>query len=62
VGLAAALAFGQLLAGLVFDVNPRDPAIFAAVSFVLALIALAASYLPARRAAETDPLSALRHH
>jgi len=62
LGLAAALAFGQLLAGLLFDVSPRDPLILAGVSVALALIALAASYLPARRAAGTDPLSALRHH
>lgn len=62
LGLAAALAFGQLLAGLVFDVNPRDPIILAGVSVVLASIALAASYVPARRAAGIDPLFALRHH
>jgi putative ABC transport system permease protein len=61
LGLAAALAFGQLLASLLFDVSPRDPLILAGVAVALALIALAASYLPARRAAGTDPLSALRH-
>jgi len=62
LGLAAALAFGQLLANLLFDVSPRDPLMLAGVSVALALIALAASYLPARRAAGIDPLSALRHH
>jgi putative ABC transport system permease protein len=61
LGLAAALAFGQLLAGPVFDVNPRDPIILAGVSTVLPSIALAASYVPAGRAAGFDPLFALRH-
>jgi len=60
VGLLAAVTLGRLLSGLLFQVNPRDPFILAAVSVAFAAIALAASYLPARRAAETDPLSALR--
>ena len=61
LGLAASLATGRLLAGLLFDVSPADPLVLAGVSVALALIALAASYVPARRAAETDPLSALRY-
>jgi putative ABC transport system permease protein len=60
LGLAAALALGRLLRGLLFHVSPYDPVILAAVSGAFAVIALAASYVPARRASETDPSSALR--
>lgn len=60
VGLAAALLLGRLLNGLLFQVRPNDPAILAAVAGAFAAIALAASYAPARRAAATDPLAALR--
>jgi putative ABC transport system permease protein len=61
LGLAAALGVGRLLRGLLFNVSSRDPLILAGVSVAFAVIAVAASYVPARRAAETDPLSALRH-
>jgi ABC-type lipoprotein release transport system permease subunit len=60
LGLAAALGIGRLLSSLLFDVSPHDPAILVAVCVVFGAIALAASYAPARRAAATDPLSALR--
>ena len=59
-GVAAILVLGRLLAGLLFDVSPRDPWILAGGCAVLGGIALAASYIPARRAAKTDPLEALR--
>ncbi len=59
-GLAGSLAFMRLLGTLLFDVRPADPMVLGAVSAVLAAIALAASYLPARRAASVDPLVALR--
>ena len=61
LGLAAAVALARLLQGLLFQVSPRDPAILAGVAATFAAIALAASYGPAKRAAGTDPLQALRY-
>lgn len=59
-GIAGALALTRLLGGLLFGVTPTDPAIFAAgVALVLA-ITLAASWFPARRAMDADPVAALR--
>ncbi len=60
LGLAAALGIGRLLSNLLFQVSPQDPAILVGVCVVFVAIALAASYAPARRAAATDPLEALR--
>ncbi len=59
-GLAAGLALSQTMAKMLFDVTPTDPATYAAVSAVLAVVALMASYLPARRATRVDPIVALR--
>ena len=61
LGLAAALALGRLLSDLLFEVSGRDPLVLAAVPALLAAAALAACYLPARRASRADPLQALRH-
>ena len=60
VGLGAALATAQLLKGLLFNVGPRDPAPYIAVVLLLALVAVAATLIPARRAASVDPMQALR--
>ena len=60
LGLAAALGIGRLLSNLLFHVSAHDPAILVGVSVVFGAIALVASYAPARRAAATDPLAALR--
>jgi putative ABC transport system permease protein len=58
-GIAAALALTRLLAGLLFEVSPRDPGTFVLVPLVMLLVALAASAVPAGRAARTDPKAAL---
>jgi putative ABC transport system permease protein len=60
-GVAGALALSRFLASLLFEVRPNDPVTFALVSAVLVAVALAASYLPARRAMKVDPLVALRY-
>jgi putative ABC transport system permease protein len=59
-GLAGALAFTRLLANLLFDVSPNDPATFIVVAAVLSVTALLAAGIPAWRAARIDPVSALR--
>jgi putative ABC transport system permease protein len=61
IGSAAALGLTRLMAKLLYSVSAIDPATFAAVAFILALIAMAASYIPARRALRLDPLVALRN-
>jgi putative ABC transport system permease protein len=60
LGLGLAALLSQLVAGVLFEVQPRDPATFGAVVAVLAAAGLLACYVPARRAAKVDPLSAMR--
>jgi ABC-type antimicrobial peptide transport system permease subunit len=59
-GLVAALAATRVLRSLLFEVVPSDPRTFAAILAVLALAVLAASWIPARRAATILPSEALR--
>jgi putative ABC transport system permease protein len=60
VGLCGAFALTRLLKDLLFQVSATDPATFVGISILFVLIALAAGYIPARRAAGVDPLLALR--
>ena len=59
-GTTMAAATGRSLAGLLYGVGPYDAGTFATVALVVALTALAASAVPARRAARLDPMTALR--
>jgi ABC-type antimicrobial peptide transport system permease subunit len=61
LGMSAALATAQLLKSLLFNVGPYDPLTYAAVALLLALVALAATLIPARAAMKVEPVVALRY-
>jgi ABC-type antimicrobial peptide transport system permease subunit len=60
-GLGAALALGRVITSMLYGLKAWDPPTLAGAAGVLALVALAASWIPARRAAGIDPMKALRH-
>ncbi len=60
IGICGALALTRVMKGLLFGVTATDPATFIAVAGIFVVVAIAASYLPARRATRLDPMAALR--
>ncbi len=60
IGLAGSLALTRLMAKMLYGVSPGDPLTYSAVAAILTLVALGASYVPARRALRIDPIVALR--
>jgi len=60
LGIAGALASTRVLRSLLFDLTPSDPPTYVAIVVILGACALAASWLPARRASRVDPMTALR--
>ena len=61
IGIGGALGLTRVLRSMLFEIEPTDPATFVGVAIFLTIAALAACYVPARRAMKVDPMVALRH-
>jgi putative ABC transport system permease protein len=61
LGLAGAFALAKIMESVLYEIKPRDPATFIAVSLAVAVAAAAACYIPARRAMRVDPMVALKY-
>lgn len=60
VGVAASLGLTRVLSGLLYEVSPRDPVTLAAVCLLVAVVAMSAAWIPARRATRIDPATTIR--
>jgi len=61
IGLAAAVGIGKLAASLLYQLQGYDPAVLTGSGIALAMVALAAGFIPALRASQVDPMRALRY-
>jgi ABC-type antimicrobial peptide transport system permease subunit len=61
IGAASSLASASILQSMLYSIGPRDPAVMTFVCAAVAIVGLAAAYIPARRAATVDPMVALRY-
>jgi putative ABC transport system permease protein len=60
IGVASSLALGRFVSSLLYEITPRDPLTLVGAATFLAVVALVAAFIPARRAARLDPMVALR--